>query len=87
MLYYYAEKSRLCLIRHSTIIVYNRRFVKHFREYLVILPRFGQPFRGIFVVRDREHMFTTFGMQKKFCSYLCFAQRMHLKIWHYAKKS
>ena len=41
MLYYYAEKSRLCLVRHSTIIFYKPSFVKHHLKYLAILPRFA----------------------------------------------
>ena len=60
MLYYYAEKSRLCLIRHSTIIFYSLSFVKYLRKSLVILPRYSQLYRGFFDTHIKEHMFLVF---------------------------
>ena len=58
MLYYYAEKSRLCLLRHSTIIFHLPAFVKGRRRTLVILPRYSLLYRGFFDTRIKERMFT-----------------------------
>lgn len=64
MLYYYAEKSRLCLVRHSTIIIYEVFFVKYLRKYLVILPRYSCLYRGFFGVQIREHLFAISGLKR-----------------------
>ena len=58
MLYYYAEKSRLCLVRHSTIIFYNLLFVKHQLKYLAILPRFASRSAAFLYILIPAHLFS-----------------------------
>ena len=64
MLYYYAEKSRLCLLRHSIIIVHSFRFVNRLRKSLVILPRYANAYRGFFGIQIRERLFQSY-LRKK----------------------
>ncbi len=58
MLYYYAEKSRLCLVRHSTIIFYKPSFVKHHLKYLAILPRFASRSAAFLYILIPAHLFS-----------------------------
>ena len=63
MLYYYAEKSRLCLVRHSTIIFYKPSFVKHHLKYLAILPRFASRSAAFLCILVLARLFAFYAIQ------------------------
>ena len=58
MLYYYAKKSRICLVGHFTIIFYYGCFVKQNPKYLAISPRFASRDAAFLVILCAEHLFS-----------------------------